>query len=127
MFWDRSLWCLLCCIQISGKQGRSDDLTKSIHYGEVSHQIKEYVESHTFQLLERIVEGLAEELLLTVPQSFRGKTGDKKALGTGGIAAGDGVCGNSKGGGIRPTLPWAPIWAIKKPHTLIRRWPPWIR
>ncbi|MGI6006086.1 MAG: 2-amino-4-hydroxy-6-hydroxymethyldihydropteridine diphosphokinase [Ruminococcus sp.] len=48
--------------------GKSDDLTKSIHYGEVSHQIKDYVESHTFQLLERIVEGLAEELLLTVPR-----------------------------------------------------------
>ncbi|MGI6010135.1 MAG: 2-amino-4-hydroxy-6-hydroxymethyldihydropteridine diphosphokinase [Ruminococcus sp.] len=48
--------------------GRSDDLTKSIHYGEVSHQIKEYVENHTFQLLERVAEGLAEELLLTVPR-----------------------------------------------------------
>lgn len=42
--------------------GKSDDLTKSIHYGEVSHQIKSYVENHTFQLLERVAEGLAREL-----------------------------------------------------------------
>lgn len=48
--------------------GKSDDLTKSIHYGEVSHQIREYVENHTYKLLERVVEGLAEELLLTVPR-----------------------------------------------------------
>lgn len=48
--------------------GKSDDLTKSIHYGEVSHQIKNYVENHTFQLLERVAEGLAGELLLSVPR-----------------------------------------------------------
>lgn len=48
--------------------GKSDDLTKSIHYGEVSHQIREYVENHTYKLLERVAEGLAEELLLTVPR-----------------------------------------------------------
>lgn len=48
--------------------GKSDDLTKSIHYGEVSHQIKSYVENHTFQLLERVAEGLARELLLSVPR-----------------------------------------------------------
>ncbi len=48
--------------------GKSDDLTKSIHYGEVSHQIREYVENHTYKLLERVAEGLAAELLLTVPR-----------------------------------------------------------
>ncbi len=48
--------------------GRSDDLTQSIHYGEVSQQIQNFVAGHTFQLLERVAEALAEELLLTVPR-----------------------------------------------------------
>lgn len=49
------------------KAGRTDDLTASIHYGEVSHFITRFVKEHTFQLLERIAESLAEELLLTLP------------------------------------------------------------
>ncbi len=48
--------------------GRTDDLTQSIHYGEVSQQIQAFVAGHTFQLLERVAEELAEELLLTVPR-----------------------------------------------------------
>lgn len=47
--------------------GKTDDLTKSIHYGEVSHMMKEYLESHTFDLLERAVETLAEKMLLEIP------------------------------------------------------------
>lgn len=47
--------------------GKTDDLTKSIHYGEVSHMMKEYLESHTFSLLERAVETLAEKMLLEIP------------------------------------------------------------
>ena len=48
--------------------GRTDDLTKSIHYGDVSHMIKQYLETHTCKLLEAVAEGLAEELLLSVPR-----------------------------------------------------------
>lgn len=44
--------------------GQKDDLTKSIHYGEVSHFIRRFLEEHTFLLLETAVERLAEELLL---------------------------------------------------------------
>ena len=44
--------------------GKTDDLTKSIHYGEVSHFIKTFVETHTWKLLETVAERLAEELLL---------------------------------------------------------------
>lgn len=44
--------------------GRTDDLTKSIHYGEVSHFIKRFMEEHTYQLLETVVEKMAEALLL---------------------------------------------------------------
>ena len=51
--------------------GRTDDLTKSIHYGEVSHFIKKFMEEHTFQLLETVVERLAEEMLLTIPRLYK--------------------------------------------------------
>ncbi len=47
--------------------GKTDDLTKSIHYGEVSHFIKKFMEEHTCKLLETVVEKLAEEMLLTIP------------------------------------------------------------
>lgn len=49
------------------KAGKTDDLTASIHYGEVSHFITRYVKDHTYQLLERVAESLAEEMLLTMP------------------------------------------------------------
>lgn len=46
------------------KAGNTDDLTASIHYGEVSHFINDFLTKHTFQLLERAAEALAEALLL---------------------------------------------------------------
>ena len=46
--------------------GLTDELTASIHYGEVSAFITEYVQTHTYKLLERVVEGLAEEMLLNI-------------------------------------------------------------
>lgn len=47
--------------------GLTDDLTKSIDYGHVSHMIKDYMETHTCKLLEAAAEGLARELLLSIP------------------------------------------------------------
>ena len=44
--------------------GQKDDLTKSIHYGEVSHFICRFLKEHTYKLLETAAEKLAEELLL---------------------------------------------------------------
>ncbi len=44
--------------------GKTDDLTKSIHYGEVSQFITEFMKQNTFQLLEAVAEHMAEELLL---------------------------------------------------------------
>lgn len=44
--------------------GKTDDLTKSIHYGEVSHFITKYMMEHTFQLIESVAEQLARALLL---------------------------------------------------------------
>lgn len=47
--------------------GKTDDLTASIHYGEVSQFIDHYMKEHTYQLIERVAESLAEELLLNTP------------------------------------------------------------
>ena len=46
------------------KAGKTDDLTASIHYGEVSAFITEFLQRNTYQLLERAAEELAEALLL---------------------------------------------------------------
>lgn len=46
------------------KAGQTDDLTASIHYGEVCAFIDRYLREHTFKLLERAAESLAEEMLL---------------------------------------------------------------
>lgn len=46
------------------RAGKTDDLTDSVHYGEVSAFISLYLKKHTFKLLESAAEKLAEELLL---------------------------------------------------------------
>ncbi len=46
------------------RAGLTDDLEASINYGEVSSFITSYVKDHTFKLIERLAEGLAEELLI---------------------------------------------------------------
>lgn len=47
--------------------GKTDDLTASIHYGEVSQFITKFVQEHTWKLLETVVEQLAEAMLLQIP------------------------------------------------------------
>lgn len=47
--------------------GISDDLTKSVNYGEVSSFIYDFVKNNCFKLLETVLEKLAEEILLTFP------------------------------------------------------------
>lgn len=49
------------------KAGLTDDLTTSIHYGEVSHLIKKIVSENTWKLLEKIAEETASAILLTYP------------------------------------------------------------
>lgn len=49
------------------KAGKTDDLTASIHYGEVSQFITRFMQEHTYQLIERVAESLAEALLLETP------------------------------------------------------------
>ena len=48
--------------------GLTDELTKSIHYGEICHEITEYLTKHTFRLIESAAEHLAEHLLLNTPR-----------------------------------------------------------
>lgn len=47
--------------------GRTDDLTRSIHYGEVSQFITEFMQRHTYKLIETAAESLAEAMLLQIP------------------------------------------------------------
>lgn len=49
------------------KAGKTDELTASIHYGEVSQFINEFLTEHTYRLLECAAESLAEALLLRTP------------------------------------------------------------
>lgn len=46
------------------RAGMTDELTASIHYGEVSQFVNSYMKEHTFLLIERAAESLARELLL---------------------------------------------------------------
>lgn len=47
------------------KAGKTDEITDSIHYGEICHRIKELMEHNTFKLLERAAEFICEDLLLS--------------------------------------------------------------
>ena len=58
--------------------GRTDDLEASIHYGEISRQIEHFLTAHTFKLLERAAESLAETLLLNTPRLERVRLEIKK-------------------------------------------------
>lgn len=44
--------------------GRTDELEKSVNYGEICHFIHGYMEEHTYKLLEAALEHLAEAILL---------------------------------------------------------------
>lgn len=50
------------------RAGQTDHLEHTIDYGAVCHFVKEYMQSHTFKLIESVAEHLAEELLLKYGQ-----------------------------------------------------------
>lgn len=51
-------------LELSTRQaGIKDDLTKSVHYGDVCHFIKRFMDENTFQLIEAAAEHLAREIL----------------------------------------------------------------
>lgn len=47
--------------------GLKDDLTESVHYGEVSHFLTDYMTKHTFGLIEAVAEQMARAALLQFP------------------------------------------------------------
>lgn len=47
--------------------GQTDELAASIDYGEICREIEHFLTAHTFRLLERAAESLAEMLLLKTP------------------------------------------------------------
>ncbi len=49
------------------KAGKTDDLQNSLDYGGICHFMEQYLQEHTFRLLEAAAERLAEELLLRMP------------------------------------------------------------
>ena len=46
------------------RAGKSDDLEQSVNYGEVSQRITDFIQNHTYQLIETVAEKTAEDLLL---------------------------------------------------------------
>lgn len=58
------------CVQLevdTMKAARQDDLALSVNYGEVCYFIKDWMEQHTFRLLETVADALAREILLQFP------------------------------------------------------------
>lgn len=49
------------------KAGLTDELSYSVHYGEVSHLIKKVVEENTWKLLETVAEATTKAILLSYP------------------------------------------------------------
>lgn len=47
--------------------GKTDDLTKTIHYGEMAALMKKVLEDNVFQLLERAAQVTCEEILFAYP------------------------------------------------------------
>ena len=47
--------------------GYSDDLEKSINYGEVCHFITDYMQNHTFKLIEAVAEHMSQAMLMEYP------------------------------------------------------------
>jgi dihydroneopterin aldolase/2-amino-4-hydroxy-6-hydroxymethyldihydropteridine diphosphokinase len=45
--------------------GKTDDLSKSVNYGEVSHFATDFLRTHTYHLIETAAEQLAEAILYT--------------------------------------------------------------
>lgn len=49
------------------KAAQHDDLTKSVHYGEVADYAAAFMKEHTYKLIETAAEHLAQELLISRP------------------------------------------------------------
>ena len=63
------------------KAGLTDELSYSVHYGEVSHLIKKVVEENTWKLLETVAEATAKAILLSYPMVSQVDLTIKKTVG----------------------------------------------
>ena len=63
------------------RAGLTDDLSASIHYGEVSAFIDRYLREHTFQLLERAAESACRRTFAAYSRTREDQTGDQRNRG----------------------------------------------
>ena len=87
------------------KAGLSDELTASIHYGEVSHMITKFAKEHTYKLLEALAENLCQMLLHELPLLKKITLRVEKPWAPVGLPL---------EAGIPLTLHLAPIWVTKR-------------
>ena len=60
------------------KAAKTDDLSYSINYDNVSHFVESYMREHTFRLIETVAEQLAQKILLQFPLVLKVKVMVKK-------------------------------------------------
>lgn len=60
------------------RAGQSDDLKDSIDYGKICHFVTQYMQQHTFRLIESVAEHLSQELLIQYKQIKKIKVKVKK-------------------------------------------------
>ena len=93
--------------------GLTDDLEKSINYGEISNQIKDYMSKNTYKLLEAAAENLCRELLLTT-KGLEKIHLEIRNLGLRSIFRWIRFPWRSSGAGTQPTSLWEPTWARRR-------------
>ena len=95
------------------KAGLSDELTASIHYGEVSHMITKFAKEHTYKLLEALAENLCQMLLHELPLLKKITLRVEKPWAPVGLPL-DTVAVEITRAGTPLTLLLAPIWVTKR-------------
>ena len=70
------------------KAGLTDELTASIHYGEVSQMITKFTKEHTYKLLETLAESLCQMLLHEFPLMNTITSCNRKTVGAGRTSTG---------------------------------------
>lgn len=89
--------------------GMADDLRLSTNYGEVCQFITEFMQQHTFQLIETVAERTAYEVLQQFPlvQGLDLEIRKPEAPIPLPLAV---YLWQFTGNGMKPILPWVPIW-----------------
>ena len=95
--------------------GMADDLRLSTNYGEVCQFITEFMQQHTFQLIETVAERTAYEVLQQFPlvQGLDLEIRKPEAPIPLPLAV---YLWQFTGNGMKPILPWVPIWGDSREH-----------